>query len=74
MGSDTAHDRRRDLTGWDIAATLGLLVAAFVVERLVPAENEDASERNTKEAASAVRTRQREKTAAGLRRRLPRYP
>lgn len=55
MSLDTAHGRRREITGWNIAAAFGLLVAAFVVERLAPAENEDVPERNTKEAASAVR-------------------
>lgn len=55
MSLDTAHGRRREITGWDIAAAFGLLVAAFVVERLAPAENEDVPERNTKEAALAVR-------------------
>ena len=43
MALDTASDRHRDLTGWNIAAALGLLAAAFLVERLVPAKNEDAS-------------------------------
>ena len=55
MGLNTAHGRRREITGWNIAAAFGLLVAAFVVERLAPAENEDVPERNTKEAALAVR-------------------
>ena len=55
MSLNTAHGRRREITGWNIAAAFGLLVAAFVVERLAPAENEDVPERNTKEAASAVR-------------------
>jgi membrane protein len=43
MGIDTAHRRPRDLTGWNIAAALGLLAAAFLVEHLVPAENEDVT-------------------------------
>jgi membrane protein len=55
MSLNTAHGRRREITGWNIAAAFGLLVAAFVVERLAPAENEDVPERNTKEAASAIR-------------------
>jgi membrane protein len=55
MGLYTAHGRRRDLTGWNIAAAFGLLVAAFVVERLAPAENQDARERKTKRDASSVR-------------------
>ena len=55
MSLNTAHGRRREITGWNIAAAFGLLVAAFVVERLAPAENDDVPERNTKEAASAVR-------------------
>ena len=54
MALDTASDRHRDLTGWNIAAALGLLAAAFLVERLVPAKNEDASERTTKRDTSAV--------------------
>ena len=54
MGLDTANGRRRDLSGWNIAAALGLLAAAFLVERLVPAENEDLPERKTKRDASAV--------------------
>jgi membrane protein len=55
MGLDTATGRRRDLTGWNIAAAVGLLAAAFLVERLVPAENEDAPERKTGRYASTVR-------------------
>jgi membrane protein len=52
MGLDTGQGRRRDLTGWNIAAALGLLAAAFLVERVLPAENEDAPERNTKRYAA----------------------
>jgi membrane protein len=55
MSLNTAHGRRREITGWNIAAAFGLLVAAFVVERLSTAENEDVPARNPKEAASAVR-------------------
>ena len=55
MSLDTAHGRRRKITGWNIAAAFGLLVAAFVVERLAPAKIEDVPERNTKEATLAVR-------------------
>ena len=43
MGSDTAPGRRRDLTGWNIAAALGLLAAAFLVERLAPARERGLS-------------------------------
>jgi membrane protein len=69
MGLDTATGRRRDLTGWNIAAALGLLAAAFLVERLVPAENEDAPERKTKRYASTVRL-----TGGGDRGRLAASP
>jgi membrane protein len=48
MGSDSASGRRRDLSGWNIAAALGLVAAAFLVERLAPVENEAISERKTK--------------------------
>lgn len=54
MGLDTADGRRRDLTGWNIAAAFGLLVAVFVVERLAPAENAGVPELKTKRGASAV--------------------
>jgi membrane protein len=54
MGLDNANSRRRGLTGWNIAAAFGLLAAAFLAERLVPAKNEDVPERKTKREASAV--------------------
>jgi membrane protein len=54
MALDTANGRHRDLTGWNVAAALGLLAAAFLVERLVPAKNEDLPERKTKRDTSAV--------------------
>ncbi len=54
MGLDTADDRRRDFTGWNIAGAVGLLAAAFLVARLAPAENGDVPERKTKRDASAV--------------------
>ena len=54
MALDTANGRHRDLTGWNIAAALGLLAAAFLVERLVPAKSEDLPERKTKRDTSAV--------------------
>ena len=42
MGLDTSPDRRRDLSRWNIAAALGLLAAAFLMDRLAPArEDED---------------------------------
>jgi membrane protein len=47
MGSDNAPGRRRDRSGWSIAAALGLVAAAFLVERLAPAENEAIPERKT---------------------------
>jgi hypothetical protein len=34
-------------TGWNIAAALGLLAAAFLVERLAPIETEGAPKRKT---------------------------
>lgn len=54
MGLDTADGRRRDLSGWNIAAAFSLLAAAFLVERLAPAENEGVPERKTKRGASAI--------------------
>ena len=54
MGSDNASGRRRDLSGWNIAAALGLVAAAFLVERLAPVENEAISERKTKRDASVL--------------------
>jgi membrane protein len=54
MGLDTESGRRSPFTGWSLAAALGLVAAAFLVERLAPAENEGAPERKTKRDASAV--------------------
>jgi membrane protein len=54
MALDCANGRHRDLSGWNIAAALGLLAAAFLVERLVPAKSEDLPERKTKRDTSAV--------------------
>ena len=54
MGLDTEPGRRSPLTGWSLAAALGLVAAAFLVERLAPAENEAVPERKTKRDASAV--------------------
>ncbi len=51
---ETKPDRRPNLTGWNLAAALGLLAAAFLVERLAPGENEGFSERKTKRKASAL--------------------
>jgi len=51
---ETEPDRRPNLTGWNLAAALGLLAAAFLVERLAPGENEGHSERKTKRKASAL--------------------
>jgi membrane protein len=51
MGLDSVYARRRDLTMWNIAAALGLLAAAFLMERLAPAGKEDVAERRD---ASAV--------------------
>jgi membrane protein len=54
MGSDNAPGRRRDLTGWSIAAALGLVAVAFLVERLAPVENEAVPERKTNRDASVL--------------------
>src|ERR1700722_9031711 len=54
MGSDNAPGRRRDLSGWNIAAALGLVAAAFLVERLAPVENQAVPERKTKRDASVL--------------------
>src|SRR3984957_14694889 len=54
MGSDNAPGRRRDLSGWNIAAALGLVAATFLVERLAPVENQAVSERKTKRDASVL--------------------
>src|SRR6201990_2593177 len=51
---ETKPDRRPNLTGWNLAAALGLLAGAFLVERLAPGENEGFSERKTKRKASAL--------------------
>ena len=47
-------DRRPNLTGWNLAAALGLLAAAFLIERLAPQENQGLSKRKTKREASAL--------------------
>jgi len=49
--SDTSPDRGRGFTGWSIAATLGLLAAAFLVDRLAPTENAEDPARKTKRDA-----------------------
>jgi membrane protein len=54
MGFDTAPARRRDLTGWNIAVALGLLSAAFLLERIAPAETEGVPEQKIKRDASTV--------------------
>ena len=54
MALDTANGRHRDLTGWNIAAALGLLAAAFLVECLVPSKNENLPERKTKRDTPAI--------------------
>jgi membrane protein len=54
MDFDTAPGRRRDLTGWNIAVSLGLLAAAFLLERIAPAEIEGVPEQKTKRDASTV--------------------
>jgi membrane protein len=54
MGLNNTPRRRRELAGWNVAAALGLLAAAFLLERIAPAESEDVPERKTKRDASAV--------------------
>ena len=54
MGLETEPDRRPHLNGWNLAAALGLLAAAFLVERLASGENEGVSERKTKRDASTL--------------------
>jgi membrane protein len=54
MALETEPDRRHNLTGWNLAAALGLLAAAFLIDRLAPGENEGFSERKTKRDASAL--------------------
>jgi membrane protein len=54
LSMETEPDRRPNLTGWNLAAALGLLAAAFLVEHLAPRENEGIPKRNTKREASAV--------------------
>ena len=53
MSLATGHGRRCDLTGWNLAVAFGLLAAAFLVERLASAGNEDI--RKTKRDAPALR-------------------
>jgi membrane protein len=47
-------DQHGNATGWNIAAALGLLAAAFLVERLAPTETEGAPKRKTKREASGA--------------------
>jgi membrane protein len=51
---ETEPDRPPNRTGWNLAATLGLLAAAFLVERLAPQENQKFSQRKTKRETSAL--------------------
>jgi hypothetical protein len=55
MGLEIEPDRRANLTGWSVAAALGLLGAAFLIECLVPGETGSGSERKSHRGASAVR-------------------
>ena len=48
-------DRQRDLSRWNIAAALGLLAAALLVERLAPAQDANETRRELKSSASAHR-------------------
>jgi membrane protein len=54
LGMEAKPDRRPNLTGWNLAAALGLLAAAFLIERLAPQENQGLSKRKTKREASAL--------------------
>jgi membrane protein len=54
MRPDIAPDRHANLRGWNLAAALGLLAIAFVVEQIAPAENKGLSERTTERSASAL--------------------
>jgi membrane protein len=54
LSMETEPGRRPNLTGWNLAAALGLLAAAFLVERLAPQENQGFSERKTKRETSAL--------------------
>jgi membrane protein len=46
-------DRGPNLAGWNLAAALGLLAAAFLIERLSPPKDQGFSERETKREASS---------------------
>ena len=72
MRPDIAPDRHANLRGWNLAAALGLLAVAFVVERLAPAENKGLPKRRTEAPPSARRWRPA--TAADLQRPHQRYP
>jgi membrane protein len=52
MATKPASDPHGNLTGWNIAAGLGLLAAAFLIERLAPTETEGVPKRKTKHNAS----------------------
>ena len=54
MAPKPAPDPHGNATGWNIAAALGLLAAAFLVERLAPTKTEGAPKRTTKRDASGA--------------------
>jgi hypothetical protein len=54
MAPKPVPDPHANSTGWNIAAALGLLAAAFLMERLAPTETEGATKRETKRDASGA--------------------
>ncbi len=54
MRLEPIPQRHRDITGWSVAATLGLLGVAFLVEQLSRPENAEVPQRQTKRDASNI--------------------
>jgi membrane protein len=54
MAPKPDHDPPGNATGWNIAAALGLLAAAFLVERLAPTETDEPPKRKTMLDASVA--------------------
>jgi membrane protein len=69
---ETEPDRGPNLAGWNLAAALGLLAAAFLIERLSPPKDQGFSERKTKRETSTPRLmadgNERGRVAASLQR------